>query len=261
MGGKRKDLNPINTNVHKPAEGEGSTAVEVVDVGEYIEKLGQVSSATQMLMKFVGDQLHVLSGTIPVDHGFKVVKELREQSKECRDGMPDAFQPLRAQIEHEKASFYSKNSEAIEKIIRERVKEGIKKKFPVVLRATLGRYEEYLKTNSVLTDGVKQAIATTSARDANAIISPNYTGEEVALIPPHPDWNGLTLGDLKNTGGPAVAKLAKAQGLTPSEGSPDSEVVRIHNLNMVLRHLGVQYQAIPSWNGILLTSPTRKMSQ
>ena len=48
--------------------------------------------------------------------------------------MQDVFEPLRAYIEHEKALFYTKNVEAIEKIIRERVNQGIKRKLPVVVR-------------------------------------------------------------------------------------------------------------------------------
>jgi len=79
-----------------------------------------------------------------------------------------------------------------------------------------------------------------SARDANSILSPSYDGEEVTMILPHTDWNGLTLGNLKNIAGPAIAKLARDQGLTPLEGPPsDSERVRIQNLNMILKHLGV----------------------
>jgi len=78
-----------------------------------------------------------------------------------------------------------------------------------------------------------------SARDANATLSPNHIDEEVALIPPHSGWNGLTLGNLKNIDGPAAAKLARDQGLTPSEGSSNPELVRIRNLNMILKHLGV----------------------
>jgi len=78
-----------------------------------------------------------------------------------------------------------------------------------------------------------------SARDANSLLRPNHPDEQVSLIPPHPDWSELTLGGLKNLDGPAVAKLASDQGLSPSEDSPDTETARIHNLNMVLRHLGV----------------------
>lgn len=77
-----------------------------------------------------------------------------------------------------------------------------------------------------------------SARAANSLLLIKHPGE-VALIPPHPDWNGITLGNLKNISGPAVARLASDQGLTPSEGLPDSEPVRVDNLNIVLRHLGV----------------------
>jgi hypothetical protein len=77
-----------------------------------------------------------------------------------------------------------------------------------------------------------------SARTANSILRPNYSSEEVALIPPHPDWVGLTLGNLKNIGGPAAAKLARAQNLTPIDRS-DSELARVHNINMVLKFLGV----------------------
>jgi len=41
---------------------------------------------------------------------------------------------LRAHIEQEKVSFYSKNSKAIEQIIQERVVEGVKRKLPIVVR-------------------------------------------------------------------------------------------------------------------------------
>jgi len=78
-----------------------------------------------------------------------------------------------------------------------------------------------------------------SAHDANSVLCSSYAGEEVTLIPPHPEWNGLTLEKLRNLGGPAIAKLARDQGLTPSESSPDSEPVRIQNLNMIFKHLGV----------------------
>ena len=36
-----------------------------------------------------------------------------------------------------------------------------------------------------------------------------------------------------------MAKLATDQGLSPLEDSADSELARIRNLNMILRHLGV----------------------
>ena len=78
-----------------------------------------------------------------------------------------------------------------------------------------------------------------SARAANSILSVKHSDEEINLIPPHHDWDGLTLENLKNSGGPAVARLARDQGLAPSENSPDSELARVHNLNMILRHLGV----------------------
>ena len=78
-----------------------------------------------------------------------------------------------------------------------------------------------------------------SARDANSVLSPNRPDEEVTLISPHPDWNGLTLGNLKNISGLAAARLVRDQGLTPSEGPPDLEQARISNLNMILKHLGV----------------------
>lgn len=62
------------------------------------------------------------------------MKELSGRSKESRDGMRDAFEPLRAHIEREKSLFYTKNAEAIQKIIRERVKQGIKRRLPIVVR-------------------------------------------------------------------------------------------------------------------------------
>lgn len=79
-----------------------------------------------------------------------------------------------------------------------------------------------------------------SARTANSILCPNYLDEPVALIPPYPPrWNDLTLGKLKNIRGPAAAKLASDQGLTPHEDLANSELARARNLNMVLRHIGV----------------------
>ena len=78
-----------------------------------------------------------------------------------------------------------------------------------------------------------------SARTANSLLAIKYPDEQVILIPPNPDWDGITLGSLKNIGGTSVARLAGDQGLTPAEGSPDSEMARVKNLNMILRHLGV----------------------
>jgi len=62
------------------------------------------------------------------------MKELRDRSKECRDGLPDALEPLRTLIERKKTLFYTNNAEAIEKIIRERVYQGIKRKLPIMVR-------------------------------------------------------------------------------------------------------------------------------
>lgn len=115
-----------------------------------------------------------------------------------------------------------------------------------------------------------------SARTSNSVLSPNYPDEQVSLIPPRTNWSGLTLGNLKNISGPAAARLAKDQGLTPLDDS-DSELARVHNLNIILRHVGVScaqfasfhlepvlttgelrsqiaYQTIPSRNGLLLVS-------
>jgi hypothetical protein len=78
-----------------------------------------------------------------------------------------------------------------------------------------------------------------SARTANCILCPNYPEEQVALIPPNPKFAELTLGNLKNIGGPAAVRLAKEQGLKPLEDSPDTELARARNLNMILRHIGV----------------------
>ena len=96
--------------------------------------------------------------------------------------MKDAFEPLRAHIEREKALFYTKNAEAIKKIIQERVAEGVKNRLPVMvridslteLRRTEGslaltlqlkervrRYQEHLRTNSILTNEINQVMAAT----------------------------------------------------------------------------------------------------
>jgi len=61
------------------------------------------------------------------------VQGFRERSKECREGIQVAFEPLRTHIEREKELFYAKNAEAIEKMIRGRVEDGIKSRLPIVV--------------------------------------------------------------------------------------------------------------------------------
>ena len=96
--------------------------------------------------------------------------------------MKDAFEPLRAHIEREKALFYTKNAEAIKKIIQERVVEGVKNRLPVMVRIDslteprrtersltltlqlkeqVRRYQEHLKTNNILTDKINQVMVVT----------------------------------------------------------------------------------------------------
>ena len=122
-------------------------------LGDHIDRLRQVSSTTQKLVSLLGDQLQGLSTSIPVLRGFEVVcvqfhpvtysgltwialkvEELRKNSQASYQGIQDAFGPLRAYIEHEKALFRTKNAEAIEKIIQRRVQEGIKRKLPIAVR-------------------------------------------------------------------------------------------------------------------------------
>lgn len=72
---KDKDLNPLDTNVHRSeTEGAGSAAIGLGDVGDYLEKLGNVSLTTQKLMNFLGEQLQGLSVTIPVLQGTEAVR-------------------------------------------------------------------------------------------------------------------------------------------------------------------------------------------
>jgi len=61
------------------------------------------------------------------------VQGFRERSKEFREGIQVAFEPLRTYIEREKELFYAKNAEAIEKMIRGRVEDGIKSRLPIVV--------------------------------------------------------------------------------------------------------------------------------
>jgi hypothetical protein len=51
-----------------------------------------------------------------------------------REGLVDAFKPLREYIEQEKALFYTKHAKAIEGLIRKRVEEGVKRKLPAIVR-------------------------------------------------------------------------------------------------------------------------------
>ena len=86
-----------------------------------------------------------------------------------------------------------------------------------------------------------------SARAANSLLSVKHPNEQIVLIPSNPDWDGITLEDLKNIEGPVVSRLAVDQGLTPLEDSPDSELARVHNLNLILRHLGVSCARLRSF--------------
>ena len=71
---KRNGLPSLNTGGHRPAtEGEGSSIVELGDMGDHIAKLKQVSLGTQKLVNLLVDQLQGLSGTIPVLNGFEIV--------------------------------------------------------------------------------------------------------------------------------------------------------------------------------------------
>jgi hypothetical protein len=65
------------------------------------------------------------------------VKELRVRSKERKDDIQDAFGSLRAHIEREKSLFYKRNSDAIKKLIDDRVKQGVKHKLPIVVRVSV----------------------------------------------------------------------------------------------------------------------------
>lgn len=62
------------------------------------------------------------------------MEELRERSKECREGLQSGIGSLRAHIEREKELFYTKNAVTIERLIRERVIEGVRRKLPLVVR-------------------------------------------------------------------------------------------------------------------------------
>ena len=59
---------------------------------------------------------------------------MRERSEERREGLEGAFEPLRAYIEREKVLFFTNHAEVIEGIIHKRVEQGIRQRFPVVVR-------------------------------------------------------------------------------------------------------------------------------
>lgn len=66
---------PLNTNVRRPTTGGGGSAiVELGDMGDHIEKLKLVSLGTQKLVDLLVGQLQGLSGTVPVLHGFEIVR-------------------------------------------------------------------------------------------------------------------------------------------------------------------------------------------
>ena len=72
---KHKILTPLDTtSIHGPAtKGQGSAIVELGDMGDHIDKLKQVSDATQQLADLLVGQLRGLSGTVPVLRGFEIV--------------------------------------------------------------------------------------------------------------------------------------------------------------------------------------------
>lgn len=259
---QRRNLTRLNTSEgdEKVTTRQASAVAESGDMRDHMKKLQQVTGTTKSLLDFLVTRIRVLSEEVPVGRGFEIVKEVRHRLDERRSA-EDSLKPLRDYIEQEKKQFYAKHAREIEKMVRQRVEEGVKQRLPAILKEKLSQYKEHLKTNSDLTDKIKQAMAVTSARTANSVLCPNYLEEPVTLIPPYPPkWNKLTLGDLKKIRGPAAAELASDQGLTPLEDSANSELARARNLNMVLRYIGVQYQAIPSRNGLLLTSPARSRS-
>lgn len=110
------------------------------------------------------------------------VDEVRHRLNERRSA-EDSLQPLRDHIEQEKARFYTKHAREIEKLIRQRVEEGVKGRLQAIvrgillfrlchtevesisvipqLREKLGQYEDHIKTNNDLADKLKQAMAVT----------------------------------------------------------------------------------------------------
>lgn len=62
------------------------------------------------------------------------MKGLRERSNECHEDIKDGFKQLAAHIEQEKSRFYTRNAEAIKKLIRERVEQGVEQRLQIVVR-------------------------------------------------------------------------------------------------------------------------------
>ena len=61
------------------------------------------------------------------------VKGLRDRSNECHENIQVGFKQLNTHIEQEKSRFYTRNAEAIKKLIRERVEQGVERRLPIVV--------------------------------------------------------------------------------------------------------------------------------
>ena len=73
---KRTTLAPLDTtNVHgRTPQGQKSAVVELGDMGDHIKKLKQVSVTAGCLITLLGDQIQVLSRTVPLLRGFEIVR-------------------------------------------------------------------------------------------------------------------------------------------------------------------------------------------
>jgi len=73
---KRNGLPPLDTSrgAHRPVAEGGSAVIKEEEMSAHIEKLKQVSLGTQRLSNLLVDQIQVLTETVPVLHGFEIVR-------------------------------------------------------------------------------------------------------------------------------------------------------------------------------------------
>jgi hypothetical protein len=70
---RRTALAPLNTADVRSESAQKGQESAVVDMCDHIKKLKQVSGTAKSLIALLGDQIQVLSRSIPVRRGFEIV--------------------------------------------------------------------------------------------------------------------------------------------------------------------------------------------
>ncbi|KAF9650956.1 hypothetical protein BDM02DRAFT_1003302 [Thelephora ganbajun] len=145
---KKRDNPKVDANVAPEDNGApGHKPISLDEVQEHIEQLRGIGTVTARLFALLGEQITAVSSTAPVQRGRKTVEELKNQANAHRDGLKQAFDPLREQIERLKNNFWEKNGDVIEATAKKYVERKVKERVLVEVEKAIERYRDHIEKN------------------------------------------------------------------------------------------------------------------